>query len=380
MRAVLCFLLIAASVAACREHVASADERIAEFQLETLPEVIHPADNPVTPSKRLLGKLLFYDPILSGEKDIACVTCHLPNRGYADGIDLSIGVGGKGQGPDRSDFSNGRIPLLGRNSQTIINVAYNGLISGSQKYDPMTAPMFWDGRRKSIEIQCIGPPTVFNIMLGDAYSSAVTYDSLVARLKKIPEYETLFSEAFGTPNSITKENIAKAIAAFERTIVSANSAYDRYVKGDRSALTDDEKLGLQLFYTKANCVTCHSGPMFSDYNYYNLGIAYNQKRPDPDKGVDNTFVFRTPSLRNIALTAPYMHDGVLQTLEEVMAHYARATSANSDITWIDPKIQPLNLSEKETAAIISFLRALTDDSYDREVLTRVPSGLKPGGN
>jgi cytochrome c peroxidase len=365
---------------ACHEHVESADDKISLLRLETLPEVVYPENNPYSEPKRLLGKFLFYDPILSGERDVACVTCHLPDQGYADGIDLSIGVGGSGFGTERIDISNGRIPINGRNAPTIINTAFNGLISSDQSYDPLMAPMFWDGRRKSLETQCIGPPTGFNIMRGDQYSAASTYDSLTIRLKNIPDYQTLFDAAFGPSNSITKENIAKAIATFERTIVSTNSAYDRYVRGEKNALTENQKLGLQLFYKKANCVTCHSGPMFSDYNFYNLGISYNDKRADPDKGAGDKFFFRTPSLRNVELTAPYMHNGTIATLEAVIDHYNAAVSANPDIENIDVKLQVLSLSQNEVTAITDFLRALTDESYDKKFPESVPSGLKPGGN
>jgi cytochrome c peroxidase len=379
---VVATLVAAASLvlASCRQHVGSVDDKIASLKIETLPGVVNPDNNSTSATKQLLGKILFYDPILSGEKDIACVTCHLPDSGYADGIDLSIGVGGRGQGPDRVDYSNGRVPLLGRNSQSIVNTAYNGLISSQQNYDPLLAAMFWDGRKKSLESQCVGPPATFNIMRGNRYSAAATYDSIIVRLKSIPEYQQLFDDAFGTPNSITTDNITKAIAAFERTIVSNDSPYDRYVKGEKAALSNTQKLGLQLFYGKANCATCHSGPMFSDYNYYNLGIAYNPKRIDPDKGFDNKFLFRTPSLRNVALTSPYMHNGILPTLESVVAHYVRGKSDNPDIASVDAKIQSLDLNSEEINAIVEFMGALTDESYDKLAPVRVPSGLKPGGN
>ena len=380
MKSVVCFIFIILVFATCREQVVSIDEQIASLQLETLPDVIHPSNNLPSPAKRELGKMLFYDPILSGEKDIACATCHLPNHGYADGIDLSIGVGGVGQGTNRIDNSNGRVPILSRNSPTIVNTAFNGIISSRQNYDPLLAPMFWDGRKKSLESQCSGPPTTFNIMRGDGYSAALKYDSILIRLQHIPEYQLMFTAAFNMPSSITKENITKAIASFERTIISTNSCYDRYVKGDRSALTDNQKVGLHLFYTKANCSNCHSGPTFSDYNYYNLGIPYNPRSPTIDKGVGNQFLFRTPSLRNIALTAPYMHNGIFQTLEDVMDHYVQASSNNPAINSIDSKVQKLNLSREEISAIIEFLNALTDDGYDQEIPDHVPSGLKPGGN
>jgi cytochrome c peroxidase len=364
----------------CQEQVVSPDDRISMLPLETLPEVRHPENNPASEEKRLLGKYLFYDPILSGEKDIACVTCHLPNLGYSDGIDLSIGVGGVGLGTDRADHSGGRIPINGRNSMTIINTAFNGIVSSHQSYDPLEAPMFWDGRRNSLETQSIGPPAGFNIMRGNAYGAAVTYDSIIKRLQRIPEYQLLFDEVFGGANSITTENIAKALAAFERSVISANSPYDRYVKGEKEALNKNQKLGLQLFFGKANCATCHSGPMFSDFSYYALGVPDNVKRSDTDKGAAGVYLFRTPSLRNAGLTAPYMHSGTMSTLEEVIHYYAAASSGNPEVKTIDTKVQPLELNEKEISNLVEFIHALTDDSYDQEFLTRVPSGLKPGGN
>ncbi len=379
MKTFLRFIGISIAVAACLERIESIDDQLATLKLETLPAVVHPSDNRLSETKAILGRFLFNDPILSGEKDIACVTCHLPASGYADDLDLSIGVGGTGRGVNRVANSSRQIPRLGRNSPTIVNSAYNGLIAAEQNYDPLRAPMFWDGRKKGLESQCVGPPTVFNIMRGNGYAAAETYDSIIARLKKIPEYEVLFTQAFG-PNAITKDNIGKAIAAFERTITSTNSAYDRYVKGDHAALTDDQKLGLQLFYGKANCAACHSGPMFSDYNYYNLGIPDNDKLPDPDKGAGNKFLFRTPTLRNVSLTAPYMHNGVLPTLTDVVNFYSAARPANPGSGEISAKVQPLDLHENEIAAIVAFLHALTDDSYDKEIAERVPSGLKPGGN
>jgi cytochrome c peroxidase len=379
MKTAIYIVSILLMVVSCREDVKSLDDQIALLQLETLPEVIYPNNNPFSESKRTLGKYLFYDPILSGEKDIACVTCHLPSAGYADELDLSIGVGGVGQGGSRFNNSNARVPLLGRNSQTIVNVAYNGLVSSRQNYDPLEAPMLWDSRRRSLEIQCIGPPTVFNIMRGDAFEANVTFDTIVVRLKKIPEYDILFTEAFGA-NSITKENIAKAIATFERTIISKDSPYDRYVRGEKAALTEMQKFGLQLFFGKGNCANCHSGPMFSDYSAYNLGIDYNAKAPTLDKGIANAFAFRTPTLRNVELTAPYMHNGVLLTLSDVFAYYNAARRSNPESGPMDSKITALQLSENEITAITSFLNSLTDDSYDKEVLSQVPSGLKPGGN
>lgn len=372
---ILCFLL-----SACSSQFETPDDQAILLNLETLPPVTDPVDNISNSDKVLLGKMLFWDPILSGEKDVACASCHHPKFGYSDGLDVSIGVGGDGLGNQRTEGASERIPRVGRNAPTVINTAYNGLLSYHQLYDPLTAPTFWDGRRKSLEFQSLGPPTSYNEMRGSGYEEALTFDSLVNRLQMIPEYVDMFQAAFGGDiNSINEENIGKAIASFERTIVSSNSPYDQFVNGNKNALTEDQKNGLLLFYTKANCATCHAGPMFSDYNYYNLGIRDNEK-VGVDEGQDNTRKFRTPTLRNITLTAPYMHNGVHQTLEEVMEYYNNGISENNKVATIDGKIQPLNLTPKEISDIILFMEALTDDSFDQSEPLTVPSGLRPGGN
>ena len=374
--AIILFLLCS-----CIERKETIDDALYSLKLETLQEVKYPANNPVSPEKVKLGKLLFFDPILSGERDISCASCHHPALGYADGLDLYIGVGGEGLGTDRTEKVKGRIPTSGRNSPTVLNVAYNGLLSTHQKYSPLEAPMFWDSRGRSLESQSLGPPTSFDEMRGDAFPVELTYDSLIARLKNIPEYVELFQEAFKEGGaSLSKENLGKAIATFERSIVSKNSPYDRYVKGNQDALTPMQKEGLLLFYTKANCVNCHSGPMFSDFNLYNLGIDHNPKRKEPDNGMQDAHKFRTPTLRNISLTAPYMHNGMHETLEDVMNYYNIGVSENKDIKVIDSKIQPLNLTHVEIQSIIAFMNSLTDENFDKEIPERVPSGLKPGGN
>lgn len=356
------------------------DEKLVSLRLETLPPVADPADNISTPEKINLGKMLFWDPVLSGEKDVSCATCHHPNHGYGDDLDVAIGVGGEGVGASRKETASDRIPRVGRNSPTIINAAYNGLLSETQMYNPMLAPMFWDGRLNSLENQSLGPPTSYNEMRGEAYQVAYTYDTIVQRLKSIPEYVQKFSQVFSQGGkSISKENIGKAIASFERTIVSNDSRYDQYVFGNKEALSEEEKNGLILFYGKANCSNCHSGPMFSDYNYYNLGIEVNSKI-GTDKGLGEAYEFRTPTLRNVGLTGPYMHNGTHETLQEVMDYYNDGVSESDNIRNIDSKIKPLGLSNNEIRDIILFMEALTDDSFDKSIPSSVPSGLKPGGN
>ncbi|HEU5289024.1 MAG TPA: cytochrome c peroxidase [Cyclobacteriaceae bacterium] len=365
-------------ITSCTPEVQTTAERIKTLHLEVLPEVSYPSNNTSGDSKVMLGKLLFWDPVLSGQKDVACVTCHLPNYGYGDGLDLSIGVGGVGVGVSRQQ-SDQSIPPTGRNAPSIINTAYNGLLNSTQHYDPLNGIMFWDGRRRSLEAQALGPFTSFNTMRGRAYGADVTYDSIIKRLKNIPEYVQLFTQAFGQSESVTIENLTQAIATFERSIVSNNSPYDQYVKGNANALSVDQEEGLLLFFGKANCSSCHSGPMFSDYNYYNLGVPFNSKIP-ADSGRNKKFLFRTPTLRNVTLTAPFMHSGVYATLEEVLEHYDGGISKNPAIERVDKKMVPLHLTAREKQALLSFLESLTDNQFDQTRPLTVPSGLKPGGN
>lgn len=358
------------------------DDQIAMLNLEALPPVRDPANNLSTPEKIELGKILFWDPIVGGEKDIACATCHHPDLGYADGLDLPIGVGGTGLGPNRvMGPGRHRVP---RNSPSIINTAYNGVLNGSPYYRPEQAVMFWDGRFESLETQCQKPPTSGAEMAGTAYGPGdkfeMAVDSVVERLKKIPTYVMLFDAAFEGSNTINKENYAKAIAAFERTIVSNNSRYDRYIRGETYALTEAEKKGLLLFYGKAQCGSCHIGPMFSDWQFYALGVEDNPLRPSlPDYGKDSVFKFRTPTIRNVTLTAPYMHSGMHTDLREVMDFYNAGYSRNSHVPQAEG-MQPLGLTETEINDVISFMESLTDDKFDKTIPSGVPSGLPVGGN
>ena len=369
------------SLTYCTKSEPSKDQGLTRLNLATLPDVTSPNANPSTPEKEALGKLLFWDPILSGEKDIACASCHHPNYGYADGIDLSIGVGGMGLADGRVAEMGDRIPIVGRNSPSIVNTAYNGLTFGQQYYFAEKAPMFWDSRASGLETQALGPLLSYEEMRGEAFAAEVALDSIVNRLRAIPQYVNLFSNAFGGgTNAITADNIANAISAFERTIISRNSLYDQYVTGNLGALNDVQKEGMELFFGKANCVDCHSGPMFSDYQGHNIGIQDNDKRDDTDSGIDGTYRFRTPTLRNITLTAPYMHSGTFNDLEGLIQYYNEAESANPLAHEMSELITPLALTTSEVQAVVSFLEALTDESYDKTIPSAVPSQLPVGGN
>ncbi len=346
-------------------------------------EVKDPDNNLSSPEKVVLGKLLFYDPILSGDKDVACATCHHPSTGYAEYRDISIGVNGVGFGSRRHFKAPNKIPFVKRNANTILNTAYNG-ISTSNRYDPENAPMFWDLRVNSLEKQAVEPILALEEMRGLNYEKPEILLEVVNRLKNIPEYVSLFKEAFDETEPISEQNIGKAIAAFERTLVTADTRFDQYMRGDEDAISLSEKDGFNSF-KEAGCGNCHNGPMFSDFKPHTLGVPENPKLPAFDMGMDSTYAFRTPSLRNLRFTAPYMHNGRFQTLKEVLEFYEDI--ANGKMRHevlvedqLDTLVNEIELSVREMAPIISFLNTLNETNFDKEIPASVPSGLPVGGN
>ncbi|MFS4469028.1 cytochrome-c peroxidase [Maribacter sp. 2210JD10-5] len=367
----------------------SPDEKIAKRNsmeitenFSALPQnVLSPKNNPSTPEKEKLGKLLFYDPILSGNRDVACATCHHPNNGYAEFLDISIGVNGKGFASQRTFKSPNDIPFVKRNAHTVLNTAFNG-ISIQNAYNAKKAPMFWDLRAESLEKQALEPLKAFEEMRGHDFSETEILDEIVDRLKAIAEYESLFAEAFA--DGVTIENVSKAIAAFERTLVANNSRFDQYMRGDDDAISMAEKEGFKLFKS-VGCAQCHNGPMFSDYKPHVLGVPENKKLSVPDGGIQDTFAFRTPSLRNLRFTAPYMHNGTFTDLKQVLEFYEDITFKKSRNPLVpkeklDPLALDLKLSVKEMSQIISFLNTLNDSDFDKEIPESVPSGLSVAGN
>lgn len=348
-----------------------------------------PADNPTTPEKVELGRLLFWDPILSGNRDVACSTCHHPDFGYAENIDISIGVDGVGLGRARRFAPATTIPFVQRNSQTILNTAFNG-IDAEGHQDSVTAPMFWDLRASGLEEQAILPIMTLEEMRGHGYSEQEIVPEVVRRLESIAEYRELFAAAFGGVEPVNDENLGKALAAFQRTLIANNSPFDRYMRGDTSAMTQLQRRGMREF-ERVGCVNCHSGPMFSDFKLHVLGVGDNAKRSDPDVGFEGTNAFRTPSLRNLAYTAPYMHSGILTDLDDVLDFYDRggrrrgrgrgngSVNVNVDRDELDPLFRRLGDVDDSEREIIAFLGALNDDDFDRRVPDSVPSGLNPGG-
>lgn len=366
-----------------KSTISSGDETIRE-EVGALPETyISPVDNPTSPNKIALGRLLFYDPILSGGKDVACASCHHPDYGYAESQELSIGVNGTGLGEMRKFNHPNSIPFARRNAHSLLNTAFNGIdVEGN--YTPEKAPMFWDLSVESLEKQALEPIINFEEMRGPSYETEVTLYSIVNRLKQIPAYEVNFAKVFGDSSSINAENIAKAMATFQRSLTANNSRFDQYMRGNHKALSSLEKEGFAAFI-RSGCAKCHNGPMFSDFKLHVLGVADNEKLPMPDTGPNNSFAFRTPTLRNLRYTDPYMHNGKFKTLRRVMEFYEDMASKEPENPQVsrkqlDPLAKQMKLKFKDFQAIEAFLNTLNDDQFDKTIPESVPSGLPVGGN
>ncbi len=277
------------------------------------------------PSNELvqLGKVLYFDTRLSINDKQSCATCHNPDLGFGDGMASGLGtMGGH----------------LGRNVPHLYNLGWNSKF------------FFWDGRAASLEEQALGPiqaPGEMNMPL----------TTLIPKLKAVAYYKRIFNHLF--PDSgVTPENVAKAISAFERTIITNNSPFDRYMRGDTSALSPAASRGWALFEGKALCVTCHSGVNFTDERFHNIGLGGTDRgRAAIEKGAANEGAFKTPGLRNVLLTAPYMHDGSVGNLEDVIRHYNKG---GNKVRGQDPLVKPLNLTDQEIYDLLAFLGALTD--------------------
>lgn len=372
MRCFLPSLLLFVASLTMQTQQAGGEEPSIRLAIKALPkEAPAPRDNPTTPAKIALGRLLFFDPILSATKDVACATCHHPQFGWADGRATSLGVNAVGIGPARRRESADAFPLVQRNAPTVLNVGFNG-IGLDGKIDPASAPMFWDSRVSSLESQAIAPIRAAEEMRGNACAENVAMEEAVNRVLDIARYRELFARAFGGEDAVNAANLAKALSVFERSLVTADAPFDHFARGDASALTGLQKSGLKAFES-AGCALCHNGPMFSDYKLHFIAT------PGQKEGRD----FRTPSLRNLKHTAPYMHNGSIATITDVLTFYDRLMDEASETLDggdapaqpLDPLLKKLNVNPDDFPAITAFLDALNDDSYDHSVPESVPSGL-----
>jgi len=384
---VFAFSMFVASTRMARVTIVTADSG-ASFRIDLplgipldLWNYFIPTDNPMSEAKVALGRELFFEKRLSADGSVSCAVCHDPRFGFTDGKAAPEGIHGR-KGT--------------RSAPTLLNAMFN-------------AGQFWDGRVESLEEQA-RQPLVNPDEMGNA-----SIDEVVARLESIPEYKTRFQEVFGGPVNIG--SLGKAIAAFERTLVSGNSAFDRYMAGNRDALSDSARQGMLLFNGKARCSVCHtfagvfavsqSFPFFTDQMYHNTGVATNGRSFDelsrkaaalakagsdrkelerlarePEAGSLGRFLvtgnamdigaFKTPSLRDVELTAPYFHDGSAKTLEEVVEFYLKGGKDNRYRDW---QLEPIRLSDQERAELVEFLKSLTSDSIKRLAETAAPKSL-----
>lgn len=300
-----------------------------------LPAAFWPEDNPYSKEKAELGWLLYFDTRLSSDNTVSCASCHEPKNAFTDGAAVSTGI--KGQ-------------KGGRSAPTVINRAYSTL-------------QFWDGRAESIEEQAKGP--IANpIEMTLEKDADKAHDACITRLSAVPGYVSRFKKAFGA-QQIDIDQVAKAIATFERTVYSGNAPFDRHEDGDKSAMSAAQVRGMDVFFKKAACDSCHIGFNFTDGSFANIGIGMDKKDPDLGRYLitgrdEERGAFKTPTLRDIEHTGPYMHDGRFKTLAEVVEHYDRGGIKNK---YLDQRMKPLKLSKQEKSDLVAFLKALSGEGW-----------------
>ncbi len=338
-----------------------------------------PSDNRMNPEKIELGKSLYFDKRLSIDRTVSCATCHDPAIAFTDSNSVAVGAGAQ-QGS--------------RNSPTLLNSMFN-------------EDLFWDGRAHSLEEQIIFP------LMSSFEMGMISEEQLISRVSSVPEYRRWFKEVFGS-EGIDIRMIAKAIAAYERTLLSGNSPFDRFIASEKKAITESQARGWELFKGKARCIDCHSfgaqSPFFTDSKFHNTGVAASDrlfesfrakmpasKNPELSGGAALTFLvhsegvselgrfavtlkqddigaFKTPTLRDIELTSPYMHDGSFKTLIDVVRFYNRGGNPNSHL---DQRMHPLNLTDRELNDLVEFMRALTSDDVLKLCQTTKPQNRNP---
>jgi cytochrome c peroxidase len=289
-----------------------------------------PADNPLTAQKVELGRLLFFDTRLSRNNSIACASCHVSEKGFTDGMSVPTGINNlKGK----------------RSALPLINRVYS-------------TAQFWDGRAETLEDQSIGP------FIDPVEHGFINHAEMIAKMRQIPGYRKLFQDVFG--REIVIEDVGRAIASFQRTILSGNSAMDKFDRGwEEEALSESAQRGLDLFRVKGHCTRCHAGFNFTDEEFHNIGIGWDTNTMDlgrylVTKNAEDIGAFKTPTLREIARTAPYMHDGRFKTLEEVVNFYNQGGIKNP---YHDDMIVPLELTEREQQDLVAMLKSLNGEGW-----------------
>ncbi len=348
MRRLLALAVVLLFSAACGRAPATVAELEAANPVRPLPEklvghefALASVKHAPEPEKARLGRWLFFDGRLSADGTISCATCHMPEHGFSEPTPTSTGIDGQ---------------VGGRKAPSFLNAAF--------AFYPET---FWDGRAGSLEEQAKGP-------IENPIEMGETHENVVAKLSAIPGYRHFFGLSFGD-DAVTIDRIAEALADYERTRVSGNSTYDKWVAYDEDEyegydqlMTAQEQRGEELFFGDAKCATCHVGNHFTDSLFHNLGVGWDAETEaladlgrfvvtgeEKDRGA-----FKTPTLRDVGLHAPYMHDGSQATLEDVVEHYRKGGEKNP---WLSPKMFELELSDEDAAALVAFMHCLTGEGY-----------------
>ncbi|MEM7057881.1 MAG: cytochrome c peroxidase [Pseudomonadota bacterium] len=301
--------------------ISDADSR-SDFQRPL--EIPFPSDAPYSPLIATLGKMLYFDPRISGAQNMSCASCHNPSFGWEVPVERAVGA---------------QNTELKRHAPTILNLAW-------------VEPFFWDGRARTLEEQALGPITA------DVEMNAPVED-IVDRLSEIDVYRYGFQRAF-PDDGLSQETILTAIATYERTVVSGWSPFDRWVEGEEDAISDSAKHGFELFVGRARCASCHTGWNMTDNQFHDIGLAtedLGRAEQEPDNEMAR-HAFKTPGLRNIAHRSPYGHNGSVYDLEELIRHYMTGGIQRPSLS---PNMQPLDLNESEVTDLIAFLNTLTAD-------------------
>lgn len=303
-------------------HVSQADELTGRDAFQRPENIPSPPSNPLTAEKAALGKTLFFDPRLSRDRTMSCATCHSPDHRWSDGRKIPLGS---------ENIDNAR------RTPTVLNSAW------------LTALM-WDGRASSLEAQAVLPITTAHEM---NYNMA----ELVKRLKATKAYHPLFAKAFGD-QEISQERVAKALASFQRTLVSPESPFDRWVAGDENAISNAAKRGFEIFTGKAQCSTCHKSWRFTDDSFHDIGLEspdLGRGKHVPPQVTIMQHAFKTPTLRDLPANGPFMHDGSMEDMETVIKHYEEGGIQRESLS---PDMKPFELTDEERAALIEFLKTL----------------------
>lgn len=282
-----------------------------------------PKKNAHTEEKERLGKKLFFDPRLSRSRIVSCATCHNPSLGWSDGLPKGVGDA---------------MQELPRRSPSVLNLAWAPLL-------------MWDGRSHSLEHQAALPITAPEEM-------NMTMDNVVERLNAVEGYRDLFTQAFGDTDAINAENVLAALATYERTLVSGTSPFDRWIEGDETAISEQAKNGFVLFNSKGRCSACHAGWRFTDDSFHNIGLPtedLGRGKFTPPSIAIMQHAFKTPALRDLRLQGPYMHDGSMTNLDQVLEHYVKGGTKSPNLS---PEMRPVELSSDEKKDLIAFLTTL----------------------